>query len=354
MGLFKTNKVKCDIGSYIHYWRGVKKSGKTTLFYDLVKEQYGSLEKGLLISIGDEIGYQALDGLVYAEAPSWSDLLEIIDELVENKSDNEFEVVALDTADEMIKIAKEEVKRLHKKAKGVAAEFNACLGGYGAPRDKVVELVDEQLARLRKAGYGIVIIGHTKIRDIIQKNGEAYQQLTSNLSSDYDGIFSNKADIVMTIAIERDIDENKHINGVDRYMYFRSDGFVDAGGRFGNMPERIEYGAKNYINCFEAGVKAAILTDVSDEEITDRKNKERSSRIKKAEVFAQEEKAKDEADELETKRADFLAVVQEHFSNADDDTKAKAKSLLADAGVKKFSDTNLDINVLKEISELFN
>lgn len=354
MGLFKTNKVKCDIGSYIHYWRGVKKSGKTTLFYNLVQEQYGSLDKGLLISIGDEIGYQALDGLVFAEAPTWSDLIEIIDELVENKSDNDFEVVALDTADEMIKIAKEEVKRLHKKQKGVAAEFNACLGGYGAPRDKVVELVDEQLARLRKSGYGIIIIGHTKIRDITQKNGEAYQQLTSNLSSDYDGIFSNKADIVMTIAIERDIDENKHINGVDRYMYFRSDGFVDAGGRFANMPERIEYGAKNYIECFEAGVKGAIIGGASDKEIKSRKDEERTTRIKKAEAFAEEEKTKDVSNELEAQRTEFLAVIQANFSNASDEVKDAAKSLLAEAGVKKFSDTNLDIYVLKEISELFN
>ena len=37
MSMFKTNKVKCDIGSYIHYWRGIKKVGKTTLFYNLVK-----------------------------------------------------------------------------------------------------------------------------------------------------------------------------------------------------------------------------------------------------------------------------------------------------------------------------
>ena len=209
MGMFKTNKVKCDIGSYIHYWRGIKKVGKTTLFYNLVKEQYGDLNKGLLISLGDEIGYNALDGLVYVQVPTWGDLLEVVDELVENKTDNEFEVVALDTVDEMIKLAKEEVKRLHKKAKGTAAEFNACFGGYGAPRDKVNELCDDILARLRKAGYGIIEIGHTKIRDVKEKNGDEYQQLTSNLSADYDGIFANKADIVMTIAVERDIDENK-------------------------------------------------------------------------------------------------------------------------------------------------
>ncbi len=213
-------KVKCDIGSYIHYWRGIKKVGKTTLFYDLVQEQYGDLEKGLLIAVGDEIGYQALDGLVYAETPTWADIVEVVNDLVENKTDNNFEIVGIDTADEMIKLAKEEVKRIHKKQKGSAAEFNACLGGYGAPRDKVTELVDDILAKLRKAGYGIVIIGHTKLKDVKEKNGDEYQQLTSNLNADYDGIFANKADIVMTIAVEKNIDEAKRIKGTTRYMWF--------------------------------------------------------------------------------------------------------------------------------------
>ncbi len=224
----------------------------------LVQEQYGDLEKGLLIAVGDEIGYQALDGLVYAETPTWADIVEVVNDLVENKADNNFEIVGIDTADEMIKLAKEEVKRIHKKQKGSAAEFNACLGGYGAPRDKVTELVDDILAKLRKAGYGIVIIGHTKLKDVKEKNGDEYQQLTSNLNADYDGIFANKADIVMTIAVEKNIDEAKRIKGTTRYMWFRTDGFVDAGGRFSEMPERIEYGATNYIEAFEEGVKKAI------------------------------------------------------------------------------------------------
>jgi len=71
---------------------------------------------------------------------------------------------------------------------------------------------------------GIVIIGHTKLKDVKEKNGDEYQQLTSNLNADYDGIFANKADIVMTIAVEKNIDEAKRIKGTTRYMWFRTDG----------------------------------------------------------------------------------------------------------------------------------
>ena len=349
MGMFKTNKVKCDIGSYIHYWRGIKKVGKTTLFYNLVKEQYGDLNKGLLISLGDEIGYNALDGLVYVQVPTWGDLLEVVDELVENKTDNEFEVVALDTVDEMIKLAKEEVKRLHKKAKGTAAEFNACFGGYGAPRDKVNELCDDILARLRKAGYGIIEIGHTKIRDVKEKNGDEYQQLTSNLSADYDGIFANKADIVMTIAVERDIDENKHVQGTTRYMWFRTDGFVDAGGRFSEMPERVEYGARNYIDAFEEGVRKSIAGKVSDTEIKKRKTEEVKEREKISKEFAKEE-IKNKVDV--SKNSDLLNVVKEKYSDASDEIKSKIKELMSEYKIPNFKSTDVSTKGLERIVSL--
>lgn len=342
MSRFKTNKVKCDIGSYIHYWRGIKKVGKTTLFYDLVKAQYGDLDNGLLIAIGDEIGYQALDGLVYAECPTWDDIIETVDELVENKSDNDFEVIALDTVDELIKLAQEEVKRIHKKQKGQAAEFNACLGGYGSPRKKVEELVDEVLAKLKKSGYGLVMIGHTKIRDIKEKNGEEYQTLTSNLSADYDGIFANKADIVMTIAVEKDIDENKRIEDTTRYMWFRSDGFVDAGSRFSEMPERIEYGAENYIEAFEAGVKGAMANPVSDKEIATRKKEEKAERIKVAENFAKKSS-------LESQRSECVESIQSLFTSATDDKKKAAKTMLTDSGYKKFTDDEVPVELLQNI-----
>lgn len=350
---YKINTVKCDIGSYIHYWRGIKKSGKTTLFYELVKKQYGDLNKGLLIAIGNEIGYQALDGLVYAETPTWADLMEVVDDLVENKTDNEFEIIGLDTADELIKLAKQEVVRLHKKKTGNTVEFNAALGGYGAPRDKVNELVDDVLAKLRSAGYGLVVIGHTKVKDIKEKNGDAYQKLGSNLNEDFDNIFANKADIIMVIYSEKEIDEQKHISDVQRYMYFRTDGFVDAGGRFKNIPARVPYGADEYISAFEQAVKGAIDGKISDKEIENRKKAEKDERETNAKKYAANVKKDKETAELEVNRQPYLDIISANFSSADADVKAKAKELLTNAGAKKFTDPDLDIEVLKTISELF-
>ena len=348
MGIkYKTNQVKCDIASYIHYLRGVKKSGKTTLFYQLVKEQYGDLNKGLLISVGDEIGYQALDGLVYVQPETWSELDEVVDDLVENKSENSFEIVCLDTADEVIKLAMQEVKRLHKVKTGQKAEFGACFGGYGNPRLKVQELVDSILAKLRKAGYGIFVIGHTKIKDVKEKNGDEYQMLTSNLNMDYDGIFSNKADIVSTIVIEKNIDDKKHINGTSRYIYFRGDGFVDAGGRFANMPEKVEYSAKNYIHAFEEGVKNAITQDISDADLKKKIKQEKKERENTAKEYAENFKNYDE-----DRNEELLPVIKSKYPSASDDIKTKVKDIMAEYEFKKFSDDNIPTIALEKIVEL--
>lgn len=352
MGLIKKNVVKCDLASYIHYWRGVKKSGKTTLFYKLLLEKYGSLDKGVLLSIGNEIGYQALDGLNYVECPDWATLVEAIDDLIDNKAEYGMDLICFDTVDEWVTIAKEEVKRLHKKAKGAAAEFNACFGGYGAPREKVVELIDEQLTRVRRAGYGIIYIGHTKIRDIKEKNGDDYQQLTSNLSADYDGIFANKADIVMTIAIEKNIDEAKHISGTKRFMYFRSDGFVDAGGRFSDMPERVEYGADNYIKAFEEGVKGAIVGDVTDKDIQKRVKAEQKERKAKADEYI--EKEKETHIDIE-RNQELRSVIQDGFSSLESENKQIFKDKMAELGVKSFKNVDdIPTKSLETLVELLN
>lgn len=344
---YKTNKVKCDIGSYIHYIRGIKKVGKTTLFYNIVKEQYGDLSKGLLISVGDEIGYQALDELIYAQPETWAELEEIVDDLVDNKKDNNFELVCLDTADEVIKLAMQEVKRINKVKTGKSAEFNACLGGYGAPRQKVQELVDDLLAKIRKAGYGLFIIGHTKIRDVKEKNGDEYQMLMSNLNMDYDSIFANKADFVSTIVVEKVIDEDKHIEGTTRYIYFRSDGFVDAGGRFADMPEKVEYSAKNYIEAFEKGVKNAIIGKVSDSEIKKRIDAEKKERNQKAEEYVQHQLQFDE-----TRNAELILIIRARYDSATDKVKKAIKKTMSTYGFKSFSESNIPTEALEKIVEL--
>lgn len=337
MALWKKNEVSVDIAHYRHYWRAPKKWGKTTLFANLIKELYGDMDKGLLISCGNERGYSALDSLMYVDCPEWSNLMEVVDELVENKEDNSFAILGFDTVDELVAMAQKEVIRLEYRKSGERKEFNACLGGYGAGRKKVEELINTIITRLGDSGYGLFFIGHTKIRDIKEKNGDEYQMLTSNLSSDYDGIFANKADICMMGTIEKNIDDG-FVQDAERYMVFRGDGYIDAGGRFADIESKVEVSAKNYVQTVTEAIKKAIKShEVTDEYIETKMEQEQ----KEKKEFYQANKEKLMSDEPEVDEYaknieacdELKAEIKKAITAADTETRKVLQTKLKEAGL---------------------
>lgn len=350
---YKTNEVKVDLASYRHYWRGVKKAGKTTLFYQLMMKLYGDPSYGLELSVGNERGYKALDGMVYDEAPDWGTLMEITEDLIENKADNNFKFICFDTVDELVEIAKREVVRLDYKKTGERHEFNACLGGYARPREKVTELINNLMTRLEDSGYGIVWIGHTKYRTVNEKNGDSYDMLTSNLSSDYDGIFANKADVVMMIDIEKDI-EGSFVQGTQRYMWFRGDGFVDAGGRFSQIEQKVEFSVDNYIKTVSDAIRAEIKSHKADDKYMAEKAKQEQ---KERENFYQANKEKlmnedPELDEYENSLKlceELKAEIKAAITAADSETKKSLQVRLKEAGLPIKYQALTDTEVLAKI-----
>jgi hypothetical protein len=353
MALWKKNEVSVDLAHYRHYWRAPKKWGKTTMFANLVYELYGNMEHGLLISCGNERGYSALDSLVYVDCPEWSTLMEVVNELVENKEENDFKLVAFDTVDEMVSMAQREVIRLEYRKSGERKEFNACLGGFGAGRKKVEELINSIITRLGDSGYGLIFIGHTKIRDIKEKNGDEYQMLTSNLSSDYDGIFANKADICMMGTIEKSID-NGFVQEAERYMIFRGDGYVDAGGRFADIDPKVEVSAKNYVKTVTDAIKKSIKShDVTDEYIAQKKQQEQQARDEfyaaNREKLMQDDPDMADLEKEEEQYKDIQNQIKDAVAQLDSDAKKAMQNKLKSAGLPTAYMKVTDADVLKKI-----
>lgn len=350
---YKTNEVKVDLASYRHYWRGVKKAGKTTLFYQLMMKLYGDPSYGLELSIGNERGYKALDGMVYDEAPDWATLIEIVEDLIENKADNNFKFICFDTVDELVEIAKKEVVRLDYRKTGERHEFNACLGGYARPREKVTELINNLMTRVEDSGYGIIWIGHTKYRTVNEKNGDSYDMLTSNLSSDYDGIFANKADVVMMIDIEKEI-EGSFIQGTQRYMWFRGNGFVDAGGRFSQIEQKVEFSVDNYIKTVSDAIRAEIKSKkVTDAYIEEKAKQEQQER----EEYYQENREKLMQDEFEMNEYEknlqtcknLQDQIKATIANLDQETKKGLQTKIKAAGLPVQYQKVTDVETLNKI-----
>lgn len=144
---------------------------------------------------------------------------------------------------------------------------------------KGLHVFDDIMTRLSRTGYGLIWIGHTKFKEIEEKDGTKYQLLTSNPNTDYDLIFSAKADINMLINVEKEIDNN-HIQSTQRYMWFRSDGFVDAGGRFTDIESKVEFSVDNYIKTVENAIVNSIKRDNVQDYIKSKTAQEKQEREK--------------------------------------------------------------------------
>lgn len=359
---FKKNVIKVDLCSYPPYIiMGEHKSGKSTLFRDLVLHNYGSEDYGLLISFADEDGYLSLDKLQFEKTIEWDSefdeetelrgFVQIVDDLVENKKDYKIKMIAIDTYDKMVEIAINEVLRLHKREKGTLCKsINDALGGYGKGRDRLLELILGQIGRLRNAGYAVFPLAHTKFKEKTDPmTGEQYEQLTNNLRGDYYSAIANVAQMIVNITIEREIKEGKQV-GEKRVMYFRNNGIVDAGSRFSDLPEKLELSAENFMKAFEQGVKGAFINgNVSDKQIEKQRKFEEREREKVAEVTKKKEKEK--SDQINNE--DLVATIQNKYPKADEETKEKIKVVMKEYNIPNFKDADsLSSEGLQKIVEI--
>lgn len=340
----KRNVVKMDFCSYPPIViLGEPKVGKSTLFRDLVLETYdGDETKGLLISLGDEEGYLALDKLQYEVAETWSKkedangnrgFVQIVDDVVKNNKEYGIKMVALDTYDKLVEIATAEVLKQHLIEKGQPCKsLNDAFGGFNRGKDRLVDMILEQIAKLRKAGIAVFIPAHTKFKektDVL--TGEKYEVLTNNLRADIYSAVANIAQVIANIHVHRVIEEGKQI-GEKRLIHFRSNGVVDCGSRFNDMPEMVELSARNFIDAFEYGVKSSMLTPKTDKEIEDMKKKE----VESLNNIVVEEKSEIDLE----MNLSLKETIQTKFPNGAPEQKAKVKEIMKDNNIKDFKDVS--------------
>ena len=168
--------------------------------------------------------------------------------MIEEKDDLPFEIVGLDTADKMVEMCEEKViKEWNRdnpqlRAKNINEVGKKKLNGqgFGVGYNRVGKKIGEQIGRLRKAGYGVFTICHTKERTVTQRDGDEYQELGFSISDAVLKHIINPADFMVFITTEKEKDDQGNVIP-KRYMYFRNDGYIKAGSRFDNLPTRIEY-----------------------------------------------------------------------------------------------------------------
>lgn len=325
------NEPKARLFDYIILVYGVGKAGKTTFFYKLAQTDYvGGLDKALLV--GFEKGYKALPGIYAVPIPSddpddkrdpWVQFQDLVDQLVEHRKVVTYRMIGLDTLDYMYKYATEYIikrERIARKDAKIKA-INDIPWGQG--HVMVEEEVDKQIKRLINAGYGIFMITHDREKKIELKNGQSYDKTTVTLPERARNLFVNMADFILYISVDKEV-----VSGnvkETRYIYFRSDGDIEAGSRFENVPNKIEFDVELFLETFEKAVLESYGND--EKKVKQAKAEQEKEAQQRSERYIEDEKNESFAKEPD----EYIAEIAELISKMDEKQQAETKKRLKEA-----------------------
>lgn len=306
---------------------GLPKIGKTTIMKQVAEKLVG--EDGyLFLEMFRENGAKYIEDIVYENVPDWDTFVEIIDDIVDNKTSDypDLKVVFIDTIDNAIQLAEQESIRLWNKENPTkrTTAINAAWGGFQKGQDKALDLLQEQWFRLREVGVAFSLIGHvrqTTITDPITL--DTYQQITSDVSQRYFNQIKKNIDLIGIAYIDREITKERTgkknaVTGKDevinkvtseaRKIKFRDSNYcVDSGGRMSQIVEEIDFDADEFIKALTDALKAEVTKSGKS---IDAREKEDAKREKEAakRVAEQEEQAKSQAavDEVVSQIVDFF------------------------------------------------
>jgi hypothetical protein len=361
------NKISTNIEDLTIYIRTLKKFGKTTLFRDVVLEKYNDPQKGLLVGIGAESGYALLDNLNTTQVETWQELVDLKDWLISEKgNEHDIKIVGFDVVDEMIPIVEKEVCRLSKiETKKECKSINGAFGGYGAGQEIVKQMIKDYFTELKKNKIGVWGIAHTKYKSVKQKGDidEGYMTLTSTLQSNYEGIFGDVFDCVLTGYIDRELesetikagDDEKiihHATGETRKLYLRGNTFIDAGCRFkdGSVPEYIVFDkpnmAKDFISIMEEGMR---LSKSDSTFVPPVKPVVETKKVVVADEIVDEDIVIEDDNTVdEDKNKELIKEIAKKYSKASQEIKDKIKEVLNSHNTNKF-DVKLPTKVFENI-----
>lgn len=244
---------KANLEDYVITIYGNPKVGKTTLAFNLGKEHFGSTKESLIL--GFEDGFKALTGAMAVSIKDWSHFLELSEELIEDKEDDNelpYKFLILDTIDGMSNMASKYVVRRESRADSKKYKTIKDIP-WGRGGEALRVEIQDAIERLSKH-YGVLLITHSKEKKIEPKVGASYDTTTLSLDGKVLDVVKNISDFIVYLSIEREKGKDKEGK---RYMYFRDESMFEAGSRFPKIKSKVPYGAKNFIEVVKDAVESA-------------------------------------------------------------------------------------------------
>lgn len=394
MAYGKKNVISTDLSRLILGLLGEPGIGKTTTIYKMAEKEFG--EDGyLLLDVGSEWGSEYINGVVAEQTETFKKFLEVTNDIIKNK-DTEYpnlKVVILDTIDALFEIGEPYLVKLYnqehlgEKNFKPASTINAAEGGFMHGQDRLIEIVINQLVKLRKVGVGFWYTGHVKRRSNDDAfSGETYDMITTNMSQRYFAAIRNKSHAIGIAYIDRTLTqqevgkenpitkEKKTITRVvseSRKVKFRDDSYTaDSKSRLENITEEVLLDENEIIQALKDAISSANGGATTTKKTTAKK---KTPKVEEPIVEEEIEEVVEDAvgetpldidedivsdifeDELEEEAIvpvdkNDLAEIRAAFKSADAESKAEVKTILGNYGGKLANEMRpSDVREIKKI-----
>lgn len=378
MSLIKRNTISQNLEDYSIALLGEAGVGKTTLMVETCEKEFGA-DGYVIFNMGAEQGVDCIDGAAYIDIPNWKALDTTTKDMIKNRDTDykDVKVIVYDTLDQLFEFGEREVIRrfnaenMGEKNFKQCTSINSAYGGFGRGLDKNIEFVIKTITDLQTAGYRVWYTAHLKSRDIVDAvSGESYTQLTASMPQKYFNAIKDKMHCVGVACIDRTIEtegtgrknvvthQEITINKVKeerRKIVFRDDNYsVDSKSRFKNIVPEITMNTDEFIKA----LKDAIANSKRDVTAPTPKSAPKPvPKVTEPEPVVEEddvvEDTVDEIDDLDTPEESTPTItaddIRSLFKNADKDTKAKVKEIIAEYGGKLENADEDGLNRMHEI-----
>jgi len=268
----KANKPVASLEGYFMAMLAPSKFGKTTWSIDTVREHYnGDMDKALLLAT--EIGYKTMDGVFaipvtgfdFAEDDNDEEqkgFIEVVDELVDNKDEIPFRFIIIDTITALERYAVAyAIRKANRDDQPQKRYTDISDIPWGKGYTLVAEHIYQQIDRLKKAGFGVLVIGHSKNKKIKNRDGYEFDYTGLNVLGKTSDIIEREADMIMygDIMVKEGKDGKPETT---RVLRFRSDGNILCGTRFRNFPAEISNDPKEFLAEFKKAVEGSSISKV--------------------------------------------------------------------------------------------
>lgn len=217
MAYGKKNTIDTDLSKVIFGLLGESGIGKSTTLFHMAETLFGD-EGYILLDMGSEYGSEYIEGVVSEQVETFKKFIAIVDDICKNKEKDypKLKVILADTLDALFEIGEPYLVKLYnqehmgEKNFVPAKTINATEGGFMKGQDRLIDIVVEQIVKLRKVGVGFWYTGHVKRRstdDVF--SGDSYDQLTTSMSQRYFNAIKNKTHALGIAYINRDLTQQE-------------------------------------------------------------------------------------------------------------------------------------------------